>query len=275
MRENFTSATKNIMSKRVAFKCSNPDCRKQTVGPNFIDDKATIIGVAAHISAASVGGPRYNSDLTTEQRISLDNGIWLCQNCATLIDKDWEKYPPEILLDWKIKAEDEAYSDLLSANKQNTNQRPIIEAELIWSGTTQRANGLSNKNSDIFKDVIPISHSIWDFTLSWIFEINIYNNSTIPCFNIELIQDEKNINNLIVESLPKVNNLQPFHVITLNLKFRKEFVGNSKEAQEICSVKFPDEIQNLKFLCIYYDEKREKYKTEFIINGNEIINKLG
>ncbi len=262
------------MSKRVAFKCSNPDCRKPTVGPNINDDKATIIGVAAHISAASIGGPRYNPDLTTEQRISIDNGIWLCQNCATLIDKDWENYPTEKLLNWKNKAEDEAYSELLYANKQNTNQRPIIEAEIIWTGTTQRASGLSSKNSEIFKDAIPISHAIWDFTLIWEFEIKIYNNSTIPCFNIELIQDKNNTNNLIIESLPKVNNLQPFHVITLDLKIRKDFVGTNREAQENSSVKFPDEIQNHKFLCVYYDEIRCKYQSEFLIKGNEIINEL-
>jgi hypothetical protein len=50
--------------------------------------KPLILGVAAHITAASPDGPRYDQNLSSEQRKSPDNGIWLCQNCAKLVDND-------------------------------------------------------------------------------------------------------------------------------------------------------------------------------------------
>jgi hypothetical protein len=66
------------------------------------------VGVAAHISAAAVGGPRYNGALTPAERASIKNGIWLCQTCAKIIDADELRYPEPTLLGWKRAAEHEA-----------------------------------------------------------------------------------------------------------------------------------------------------------------------
>jgi ribosomal protein L37AE/L43A len=46
------------------------------------------IGVAAHISGAAPGGPRYDASMSSEARKSINNGIWLCANCARLVDGD-------------------------------------------------------------------------------------------------------------------------------------------------------------------------------------------
>lgn len=94
-------------------KCSAPECGRPTSGPNSIPDKATRIGVAAHITAASPGGPRYSPLLSTEERRSISNGIWLCQNHARLIDADPEKYPVLKLLEWKRLAEEAAQNGLI------------------------------------------------------------------------------------------------------------------------------------------------------------------
>lgn len=67
--------------------------------------KRISIGQAAHITAASKGGPRYNPNLTAEQRKSIDNGIWLCNSCAKMIDNDEKQYPVELLSAWKSMAE--------------------------------------------------------------------------------------------------------------------------------------------------------------------------
>ena len=80
MRDDFTNKTKDILAKRAGYICSNPHCAKPTIGPNSDQSKALSIGVASHITAAAFGGPRYNKDLTNEQRIDLSNGIWLCMN---------------------------------------------------------------------------------------------------------------------------------------------------------------------------------------------------
>jgi hypothetical protein len=96
-RDNFTKATIDSLAKRVGYICSNPDCKKHTVGPNEKTDKATIIGNAAHITAASISGPRYNREMSKDERKNIENGIWLCSNCSTLIDRNPKTYSIELL----------------------------------------------------------------------------------------------------------------------------------------------------------------------------------
>lgn len=108
MRDDFSPKTKDILAKRVGFNCSNPRCRQITSGPQSDPQKAVNIGVAAHITGASKEGPRYDPNLSSSQRKSIDNGIWLCQNCAKLIDNDKHKYTSLLLCKWKEKAEEYA-----------------------------------------------------------------------------------------------------------------------------------------------------------------------
>ena len=112
MRDDFKASIKDKLAKRVGYRCSN--CEKQTSGPGESNDGVSLIGVAAHICAASEGGPRYDPMMTSEQRSSIDNGIWLCQNCAHLIDTDIERYTVEVLHSMKSKAEEYAHEQIAS-----------------------------------------------------------------------------------------------------------------------------------------------------------------
>jgi hypothetical protein len=113
MRDEFPTKTKELLARRVGFRCSNPKCRRATSGPDVTGTKAVSIGVAAHIAAASEGGPRFDAALTPDERMAATNGIWLCQSCAKLIDSDLAKYTKEVLLDWKETAEHLAAADVL------------------------------------------------------------------------------------------------------------------------------------------------------------------
>src|SRR4051794_11416943 len=106
MRDDFTRATIEVLAKRVGQRCSNPNCRQPTSGPHTEPSKSVVVGVAAHITAASAGGPRYDAGLTPLQRRSIDNGIWLCQTCAKLVDSDQARYTAGILHRWKQQAEE-------------------------------------------------------------------------------------------------------------------------------------------------------------------------
>ena len=108
VRDDFTQAVKNVLMGRVANRCSNPACRAATSGPGLEPDSFSNIGVAAHITAASPGGARYDASLSPVARSSVANGIWLCQNCAHLVDVDETSYPTELLQRWKAEAEDQA-----------------------------------------------------------------------------------------------------------------------------------------------------------------------
>ena len=39
--------------------------------------------------------------MTEDERKSINNGIWLCQSCAKLIDSDENKYTVELIKEWK------------------------------------------------------------------------------------------------------------------------------------------------------------------------------
>lgn len=103
-RDNFSKAVIDRMAKRVGMKCSYPDCRAPTAGPDAAAG-VTNVGVAAHISAASPGGARYDPGLSPEARSDIANGIWLCQNHAKLIDDDELGNPASLLREWKETAE--------------------------------------------------------------------------------------------------------------------------------------------------------------------------
>jgi len=104
-RDDFPEDVKRIVAARVGNRCSNPDCRALTSGPQIDPTKALNVGVAAHITAAAPGGPRYDPNLTPEERRHPDNAIWLCQNCAKLVDNDPAHFTVYLLGKWKAEAE--------------------------------------------------------------------------------------------------------------------------------------------------------------------------
>jgi hypothetical protein len=66
-RDDFSTKTIEALAKRVGALCSNPDCGRPTLGPHSDPGAWTNLGVAAHIVAASPGGPRADSTMTAEQ----------------------------------------------------------------------------------------------------------------------------------------------------------------------------------------------------------------
>jgi hypothetical protein len=161
MRDDFTKSVKDTLSKRVALRCSNPNCRKLTAGPNSDEEKATNIGVAAHITAASQGGPRYNELLTTKQRKSIDNAIWLCQSCAKLVDNDEVKYPEGLLKRWKIDAEESTELEL--TENQILDKRMSRLCNQIPDLLKEMANDM--KKNPLAREFILLSkHWVYGFT---------------------------------------------------------------------------------------------------------------
>ena len=107
-RDDFRAPVIRNIAQRAGYRCSNPTCLCPTIGPDGAEDSASI-GVAAHITAAAEGGPRYNPELTPEERAAADNGVWLCQSCSRLIDVDVPSYSASKLREWKTLAEMRAY----------------------------------------------------------------------------------------------------------------------------------------------------------------------
>lgn len=129
-RDDFSPSVKNSLKMRAAFICSNPDCKKLTIAPTENDEtKVNYIAKAAHITAASEGGPRYDSSLTPDERSSISNAIFLCSNCADLIDKnDGFDYPTSMIKKWKVDHEIWIRNNL---NKQIKNGETLINVTSI------------------------------------------------------------------------------------------------------------------------------------------------
>lgn len=104
-RDDFTETTVRVLGQRAAYVCSNPGCRRLTIGPQSDPEKPLITGVAAHICAASAGGPRYEASQTPDERKAITNGLWLCAVCAKKIDTDWKAWPKERLHQMKDEHE--------------------------------------------------------------------------------------------------------------------------------------------------------------------------
>ncbi|WP_281756185.1 hypothetical protein [Neptunitalea chrysea] len=238
------------------------------MGPNAIKDKASILGIAAHITAASVGGPRYDANLSVGQRKDIDNGIWLCANCATLIDKDPNTFSVALLNKWKKDAEDEMNNQLrgITLNKE----RPFLEADLIWSNSQRWNRGYSQKNGELYGNVIVLGENqpiIW-WDLVWNFHIAIYNNSQFPAFNIKI----ERIAGTEFNSIEKLPNLPPYANLSLRAKFEELFEGVSTEADKLIKPKVPHIIQGLQMKISYNDEKGVQHATIFRVNGDELDN---
>ena len=124
-RDDFSVKTKDLLAKRVGFRCSNPACRKLTCGANENPEDYTNLGVAAHICAAAEGGPRFDKRMSPEERKCYENGIWLCQSCSKLIDSDVVRYTVDKLNRWKRNAEEATILELEEISPVQTVKQDI------------------------------------------------------------------------------------------------------------------------------------------------------
>lgn len=136
MRDDFTEDVKRILASRVGNICSNPGCHALTSGPQDDPAKVLNVGVAAHITGASPGGARYNAALSSEERRHPDNGIWLCQTCAKLVDNDPSQFPVDVLRAWRTLAEHRARSSIGKTAPALAESEPQRKARgiLPWIG---------------------------------------------------------------------------------------------------------------------------------------------
>lgn len=112
-RDEFTEKTKLQIAKRAGGLCSDPSCRRDTIGSNSDGDGEINLGTAAHICAAAPGGPRYDPNQTRAQRRSPDNGIWMCKLHGTAVDARDSKFTVELLHQWKAQAQKDSWRRVL------------------------------------------------------------------------------------------------------------------------------------------------------------------
>ncbi len=102
-RDEFPQSVKDTLGRRVGYLCSR--CYISTLGPTTDPHRSSNTGVAAHITAAASGGPRYDANLTPEERKAATNGIWCCAICGKLVDDDDSRFTETELREIKAIAE--------------------------------------------------------------------------------------------------------------------------------------------------------------------------
>lgn len=91
-------------------RCYWPDCNEPVI--RFVADRPVNNLQIAHIVAAKRNGPRFIR-MPAEERYSFSNLILLCHPHHTLVDKiEPEKYPIELLREWKARREGPEISTL-------------------------------------------------------------------------------------------------------------------------------------------------------------------
>ena len=139
-RDDFSKPVRDLLARRVGYRCSNPNCRVLTAGPGDNSDGTVDVGVAAHITGAAKGGQRYDSHLTKEERASAENGIWLCQIHAKLVDDAPERFTVELLREWKRLSEQASRLEIEELDKGlSARYAADIEALKIYASAFDRS----------------------------------------------------------------------------------------------------------------------------------------
>ena len=115
-RDDFTEKTKLQLAKRAGWLCSDPACRRPTIGANSDGDGEINLGIGAHICAAAPEGPRYDETMTPAQRKSPDNGIWMCSLHGKAVDAKDSQFTVQLLRDWKAQAQRDSMQRVLYGN---------------------------------------------------------------------------------------------------------------------------------------------------------------
>jgi hypothetical protein len=127
-RADFSLRTRQILARRAAHRCSNPHCSALTIGPVLGPHDVSETGVAAHIYAASPGGPRGTGGQSVAQRQAPENGIWLCHRCGRLVDNnEGEAFPAPLLRSWR-----DLHDAELESNMEVTRAPSVGFTRLKW-----------------------------------------------------------------------------------------------------------------------------------------------
>jgi len=123
-RDDFPPRVVKLLADRAGHRCSYPGCPNPTVGAAMKGPDVVRTGVAAHIHAAAPGGRRYKATMTPAERSSQDNGIWLCQLHARIVDAPDSTYEAEVLQSWKAAAELNAARRVIGLPLEPAHQLP-------------------------------------------------------------------------------------------------------------------------------------------------------
>lgn len=193
-KENdFSECIKRLAGRSVGFRCCFPGCNRLLISKKENSDEILNTAEYAHIIAASPGGPRYDSSVSSDDIKSYDNCIVLCATHHHVIDNNPNNYPSKKLKDWKSIAEERTRQEMLLPNNYNSGE----ELEALFSSllATGDYDVLRTKISD-FKDVE--NHTFYEIVLRYKIFINvIFRKEVLPDIELYVKLGYKNIDSIV------------------------------------------------------------------------------
>lgn len=114
-------------------QCAFPKC----TAPLVVGDK--VVGKICHIRAQRPGGPRYNPNMTAEERHAFENLMLMCGTHHDVIDDDEEAYTVERL--HGLKAKHEAAASAMSDEQAEAGAQLLLLDQSVSS--TNQAGGIT------------------------------------------------------------------------------------------------------------------------------------
>lgn len=130
-RDEFSAVTKRAIERQARGHCSNPACRRLTHAATSDGAGEINIGQASHICAAAPGGPRYDAQMTPEERAAADNGIWLCDVHGRAVDAKDSKFTVEELRRWKRQTNEDSWRSVMHNLPYEPDMQTLNQNELM------------------------------------------------------------------------------------------------------------------------------------------------
>lgn len=157
--------TDSILKK--LFSLSGNICAFNSCNSKIIDEFGSIIGEICHIEGEKPSSPRYNSDVTDDERKSFENLILLCPNHHKTIDKNEKIYTVSYLRDIKYLHEKKYKNDAYNIPSK------VLEIIKVSLNTDEYSlervyNYLNLSKALKNKETIRLWYEKFHYVLSWL-----------------------------------------------------------------------------------------------------------
>lgn len=134
---DYVAATERALYAYSGTTCYYPDCKTPVIV--FIEGEPVSNVEIAHIKGAYPGSSRYDAAMTDDGRRSFPNLILLCKPHHEVVDKRHpERYPVEVLAEWKTRREAEAGIDRLELSMLTEDRLVGLIEEAVGAARLQR-----------------------------------------------------------------------------------------------------------------------------------------
>lgn len=158
---DYSDTTKKALFALSFGRCYFPDCANRVV--EMAGETPIVTAQIAHIRAAKKGGPRYDENMTDEERRSFSNLLVLCTFHHRLIDTKptGDNYPAELLQEWKEQHEGQLSKDLAALTEEDlteflnsTLEELIAETKSELLAAIEKVEAISRESAELLRTLV-------------------------------------------------------------------------------------------------------------------------